>query len=180
MFVAHPDDLRSVLALVRQHSPSHKSHWHGEDHWIRVAWMGLDLATRTPDADPLVAVLFGMFHDAARLGDGSDANHGDRGADLANRLIPQCVALEPARLNSLEDACRGHTTGHASEDPTIGVCWDADRLDLIRLGVPPRNERLSSQAAKLPAMHAYARQLMLGWPVWDDVFARLSDSTKAQ
>jgi uncharacterized protein len=41
-----------------------------------------------------------------------------------------------------------HADGYKSEDPTIGVCWDADRLDLPRVGIQPNRELLSTTAAR--------------------------------
>jgi uncharacterized protein len=35
-----------------------------------------------------------------------------------------------------------------SEVPTIGVCWDADRLDLTRVGIMPDPEFFSTAAGK--------------------------------
>jgi uncharacterized protein len=41
-----------------------------------------------------------------------------------------------------------HDRGLVSDDPTIGAAWDADRLDLTRLGIRPRAALLSTGAAK--------------------------------
>ena len=35
-----------------------------------------------------------------------------------------------------------------SADPTIGACWDADRLNLWRVGVAPARGMLSTAAAR--------------------------------
>ena len=40
-----------------------------------------------------------------------------------------------------------HTDGTISDDPTIGCCWDADRLDLPRVGMQPDPALLSTEAA---------------------------------
>ena len=37
----------------------------------------------------------------------------------------------------LEEACRLHTNGQREADVTIQTCWDADRLDLLRVGTHP-------------------------------------------
>ncbi|MDP9256978.1 MAG: hypothetical protein M3Q31_10540, partial [Actinomycetota bacterium] len=44
--------------------------------------------------------------------------------------------------------CTHHTEGRTTNDPTVGCCWDADRLDLRRLGVRPRARFLSTEAAQ--------------------------------
>jgi uncharacterized protein len=45
-------------------------------------------------------------------------------------------------------ACRGHTHERTHPDVTIQTCWDADRLDLGRVGITPHPSRLCTQAAK--------------------------------
>jgi HD superfamily phosphodiesterase len=59
-------DLQAVLDAVRILSPSSRSPVHGEVHWRRVATNGLDLAAEV-GADPLLVVLFGIFHDSMRF-----------------------------------------------------------------------------------------------------------------
>jgi uncharacterized protein len=44
----------------------------------------------------------------------------------------------------LQKACSWHTRGKLSEDPTIGACWDADRLDLTRIGETPKARFMST------------------------------------
>jgi uncharacterized protein len=38
-----------------------------------------------------------------------------------------------------------------SEHPTIGTCWDADRLDLGRVGARPDPKYMSTEARKRAA-----------------------------
>ncbi|HSI15909.1 MAG TPA: hypothetical protein VK961_27925, partial [Chthoniobacter sp.] len=54
---------------------------HGPAHWRRVERNGLLLATRT-GADETVVRLFAIFHDSRRESEGSDLEHGKRGAAL--------------------------------------------------------------------------------------------------
>ena len=39
---------------------------------------------------------------------------------------------------------------------TIGTCWDADRLDLGRVGIIPSSDFMSTQAGKESARAAYS------------------------
>ncbi|MBB6018173.1 hypothetical protein HNQ04_003450 [Deinococcus radiopugnans ATCC 19172] len=32
-------------------------------------------------------------------------------------------------------ACKHHASGQTTDEPTLGACWDADRLDLPRVGI---------------------------------------------
>ncbi len=41
-----------------------------------------------------------------------------------------------------------HDMGETSSQVTVGTCWDADRLDLPRVGVEPESKYFSTQAGK--------------------------------
>jgi uncharacterized protein len=152
---------QAVLAAVRaQHSLS----WdgtHGFPHWERVRENGLRLAGVT-GARLDVVELFAYFHDACRSNEGRDPGHGSRGAELARRLAGTVFAIDAAGLELLAAACCDHTAGRVTPDPTIGTCWDADRLDLGRVGITPLPERLCTAAARDPEVIAWARGRSLG------------------
>ena len=48
----------------------------------------------------------------------------------------------------LHYACTWHTHGQLSSDPTIATCWDADRLDLGRVGMRPHADYMSTAKGK--------------------------------
>ena len=54
--------------------------------------------------------------------------------------------LTPDQLHLLRRACATHTHGITSDDPTIGVCWDADRLDISRFGYSIDVKRISNSS----------------------------------
>jgi uncharacterized protein len=120
---------------------------HGLAHWRRVEQNGALLCSRT-GADFIVVRLFALFHDACRADEGEDDGHGARGAVLAGSWRGKFFHLDDARFNLLEAACRNHTDGGVSPDITIGTCWDADRLDLGRVGLIPREEYMSTPFGK--------------------------------
>lgn len=109
---------------------------HGPDHWRRVERNALRLATRT-GADVDVVRLFALFHDCRRKNDSRDDGHGARGAKFAERVRGVLFDLPDEKFEQLVFACTWHTDGGCHDDPTIGTCWDADRLDLVRVGVIP-------------------------------------------
>ena len=129
-------------------STSHSSHLHGLAHWERVGRNGLDLTADTEGAEVDVVLLFALFHDSMRLNDGHDPEHGHRGGDLA-RELRKLLRLDHDQLALLQEACAGHTDGLTSADPTIGACWDADRLDLPRVGITPDAALISTDAGRL-------------------------------
>jgi uncharacterized protein len=164
-------DVPTLLSAVRMVSPSSRSPIHGEDHWRRVATNGLDLAAEV-GADPLLVVMFGLFHDSMRSGDGWEIGNGTRGAALARQLNDELLGLAPDRLELLDAACRGHTDGTTSPDPTIGACWDADRLDLGRFARQIDVRLMSTAPGRTPLAYERAHALLRGAPEWQEIFER--------
>ena len=58
-------------------------------------------------------------------------------------------------------ACEGHSSGRTVEDITVCTCWDADRLDLGRVGIQPKAQYLCTAPAKDPAFMRWAYQRSL-------------------
>lgn len=130
---------------------------HGVGHWLRVRENGLALAAMTPGADAVVVELFALLHDCRRWDEGRDPGHGERAADYARSLAEDGgLRLDAMRLDLIATACAGHEHGRVSYDPTIGCCWDADRLELSRLGRRPIARLLSTRAALDPEVQADA------------------------
>jgi uncharacterized protein len=165
-------NLPAVLDAVRILSPLSGSHDHGEEHWRRVATNGLDLA-RDVGGDPLLVVLFAIFHDSMRFDEYHDPDHGKRGGFLACCLNTELVGLTDDRLDLLYSACATHIDGDVSEDPTIGCCWDADRLDLIRFGKEIYPDLMSTTQGRLAKAQARARALLDDAPDWATIFFRV-------
>ncbi len=168
-----------VVEAVFSRSTGKHSRIHGPEHWKRVAAAGAALAGDAPGADLLVVLLFALFHDAMRLGDGRDPSHGSRAANLARELLEDGRVLSAERLSVLALACERHDDGGVSGDPTIGTCWDADRLNLWRVGVEPDPTLLSTAAARFPRRIAWARRLQGEALAWDAVI-RTYDRMKGE
>ena len=128
---------------------------HGVSHWGRVFETGLRLAART-GADPDVVALFSVLHDARRWNDGRDPEHGRRGAALASRLRP-LMQVTDEQFAHLLHACMYHSDGATKGDVTVQACWDADRLDLWRVGISPRDSWLCTHAARDAELQAWTR-----------------------
>jgi uncharacterized protein len=120
---------------------------HGPAHWRRVEQNGLLLATRT-GADITVVRLFALFHDSRRLNEGTDEGHGARGAAYAAELRDHLFQVDDHAFALLVEACTWHTDRDFSDDPTIATCWDADRLDLGRVGMIPNPLFMSTAFGK--------------------------------
>lgn len=138
---------------------------HAEDHWKRVEHYGLWVGQHS-GADLLVVRLFALFHDSQREEDSGDPEHGPRAAVYAAQLCGREFELAAEQLKLLQLACRDHTRGFTSRNPTIGACWDADRLDLDRVGARPRAEFMSTQmGAQLAGLDTRERRQRVGIPV---------------
>lgn len=123
------------------------SYDHGPSHWARVRANGMRIGERTEGCDLVVVDFFALFHDAMRENEFDDPRHGERGAKLALNLgVQEILGVE--QFVALWSACFDHDRGTTSEDPTIGVCWDADRLDLGRVGIQPSKRFFSTAAGK--------------------------------
>ncbi len=89
--------------------------------------------------------LFALFHDSRRENEDWDPGHGARGAEFATKLRGTFFTLSDEQFQMFEYACTWHTDGEHHADPTIGTCWDADRLDLNRVGIIPNPKFMSTE-----------------------------------
>lgn len=128
---------------------------HGLAHWGRVMENGLRLAQKTK-ADPQVVTLFALFHDSRRVNEDTDRGHGRRGAELALALRGRLFDLTDWNFELLYRACDLHTDCRWDPNVTVQTCYDADRLDLGRVGVTPDPDRLCTKAARDPEMLGWA------------------------
>ena len=120
---------------------------HGVVHWARVWENGHRLA-RVTGADQEIVGLFALFHDARRVNEQRDDGHGERGAELARAMRQTWLDLGDDQFDLLIEACRYHTDGLTAGHSTVLTCWDADRLDLGRVGIEPRAHRLCTEAGR--------------------------------
>jgi len=135
---------------------------HGASHWARVRANGLLLAEQT-GADPKVVEVFAFVHDVERRSDGSDPDHGPPAAGLAAEINSEFFGLTQAQLRWLIEACEGHSFGGTQGNPTVLTCWDADRLDLGRVGIKPIAKKLCTAAAREDTMieWSYKRSILI-------------------
>lgn len=138
-----------ILAACIANGTTDISGIHGLAHWRQVEENGRLLAERTGGVAEDVVRLFAVLHDSQRLHDGEDPGHGPRAAQYASSLRGQgLLDLPDNEFELLDFACRWHTSGQLSSNPSIATCFDADRLDLSRVGVQPKAEYMSTAAGK--------------------------------
>ena len=159
------DRRREVLRIIREQFQLNWQGIHGVPHWARVRWNGLSLAA-VNGARADVVELFAFLHDCQRHHDGRDREHGMRAADFTIALDRQLLKLDRPGLELLTYAVRYHSEGLTEADITVQTCWDADRLDLGRVGIVPRPDRLCTAEARDPVLLdlAYRRSVRRARP----------------
>lgn len=142
---------------IALHSPDH-----GPRHWRDVARIAHALWAEGTCDDHEALFLFALLHDSQRENEYDDPQHGARAAALLTELCaggvieldePDATDKHPSpRFWMLVEALTKHEHGHTAtrEDAAgrvIGTCWDADRLNLWRVGIAPDERFLSTALA---------------------------------
>jgi len=148
-------DLKQVRRLALNQYSLEWSGIHGVSHWQRVQENGLKLAD-TNGADLDIVTLFALLHDCCRQNDGRDIDHGPRAAEFVETLIGRQIQGDSQLLELLLTAIRDHTRVIHTDDMTVGTCWDADRLDIGRIGRMPDKRFFNTDAARDDALIGWA------------------------
>jgi len=139
-------ECKRIFALISRQSRFITSPIHGLHHWQTVERNGHYLSQYT-GANVKVISYFAYFHDCMRENEDIDPKHGYRGAMFAVAHKNQ-LGLTETQFEMLMRACKGHTYGRKTACPTVATCWDADRLDIGRVGITPNSSYLFSDEAK--------------------------------
>jgi uncharacterized protein len=117
---------------------------HGVEHWDRVARFGQLLYQEGADLDVILA--FAYLHDSERMNNGHDINHGKRASRLIDTIRhTKLQDMTDEQIAKLKKACELHTIAHRTGDLTIDICFDADRMDLLRVRNRPLPHRMATQ-----------------------------------
>lgn len=133
---------------------------HGSGHWARVLHNGKAIAERE-GARVDVVTLFAFLHDHERIHDSLDSEHGPNACINAHNLRDVYFTIDDEGFDLLLQAMAGHSNGTMDGDITVRTCWDADRLDLGRVGIIPDPIYLCTDTARDPIFlqAAYGRSL---------------------
>ena len=71
---------------------------------------------------------------------------------LLSPLRDSYVDLSDTSISLLVTACEGHTHDKYHDNITIQTCWDADRLDLGRVGIIPDPVRMGTDKGRQLAL----------------------------
>lgn len=119
---------------------------HGIKHWGRVCNHARTIA-KINGADLKVVTLFAFLHDSQRENEYRDPEHGLRACYFFKNNL-QYFVTNIVQYHQLTTALTKHSDGRMSDEITIQTCWDADRLDLVRLGIHPDPRLLSKEAVQ--------------------------------
>lgn len=124
---------------------------HGVGHWDRVAQFGKMLYQEGADMD--VIMCFAYLHDSERINNSVDDEHGFRASLFIDTIRDTYLkALSDEQIATLKMACEMHTVVPRTGDITVNICFDSDRMDLLRVGIMPLPERMATrQGAELVA-----------------------------
>jgi uncharacterized protein len=153
---------QELVAVLRSQFRIRWDGIHGVRHWSRVRLYGLRLARET-GARTDVVEWFAFLHDAAREAEGFDHGHGTRAVALARDLRGPLLPIDDSGFDLLSHAMTHHSDGFQEGDATVRTCWDADRLDLPRVGIDPDPERLCTAPAQRGEFIAWARKRAQTW-----------------
>lgn len=130
---------------------------HGIEHWKRVERNGLLLST--DDVNVQVVRLFAYLHDHKRIDDGWDLDHGQRAAENLDNIRHTLLSeITDEEFVMLKRACMEHTITVRTGIPTIDACFDADRMDLPRVGYMPDPARMASELGIAFAKHGAVKE----------------------
>lgn len=138
---------KKLVNLLRQQFRLYWSGLHGIGHWSRVRVNGA-LICEAEGADKQIVTYFALLHDACRENEYADPNHGRRASDLAKTLRDDYIHLNNHQFDLLLEALEGHTGGSNPSDLNVAACWDADRLDIGRVGSIPDPRYLFTEYAR--------------------------------
>ena len=166
----------ALVARVLAAAPHAGSRLHGEQHWQAVARVGAELIESGSGASPAVVFCFAVVHDSQRFDDGIDPDHGLRAARSLSSLTA-LMALSETESEALAVACERHSRAGTDPDATVGTCFDADRLNLWRVGTWPDRPALDGGGPRRPAHRGLQRALPARgepWPALIERYLRLA------
>ena len=125
---------------------------HGIKHWESV-YKNTKLLASYYNVNSDVFELFALLHDSKREDEDKDILHGKRAALFVKELIKlKVINLNHEDKNRLIFACSNHTKTNKKaklfNDLVVQICFDADRLDIERVGLIPQEEYFSTSYAK--------------------------------
>ncbi len=133
---------------------------HGINHWNKVH-ENLKMIANYQYINNDVSIAFAYLHDCKRQEHGLDINHGQRASEFIKTLNLPMFSWDIALLCEI---CELHSEPGLHKDPTIAACIDADRLEIVRVGIIPEVSYMNTEigkyvAAKMQQVHVMSNFL---------------------
>jgi radical SAM protein with 4Fe4S-binding SPASM domain len=160
---------RLIFPALGPYSLQPTDGFHGLSHSFRVALDALTLALEQ-DANPLLAMIAGVLHDAARTDDDEGRGHALAGSFLARAVLPRTLPSWVAAdgIRRIADAVEHHVDEELPTDVISQCLNDSDRLRLAwergfeaRFFSTPTGKRLARRGADF-ASNWFASRLRTG------------------
>lgn len=136
-------DVQALRQFAINRWPREMGSTHGVSHWDRVARNGERLYVEGADRDVIAA--FAYLHDSQRCSNGPDLEHGPRAARFVDTIRHTYLqSFSNRQISLLKRACELHTVRRRTGNITVDICFDADRLDLTRVGITPNPRRMAT------------------------------------
>jgi uncharacterized protein len=110
-----------------------------------------------------VVELFAFFHDSRRLKEHVDDGRGACGTALASRLKGSVFDATDEEMDLLHFACVHYSDGMTLGNTTLLTYWDADRLDLGRVGITLKGKYPGTEAAQTDVVMSKANRRAQAW-----------------
>ena len=117
-------------------------------HYLYLVQYNGRLLAGAENANLCIVEQFSLLHHTQRRNERRDPSDGHRAARYAKSLRGVWFDLSDKEMELLTEALKYHSDGYTEADITVQVCWDADRLDLGRVGIKPAPHRLCTASAK--------------------------------
>jgi len=134
--------IRQFVFLFKKNATT----YHGFDHIYRVSEIAFDLALNEAPKFANNIFLAACLHDLGKTTDGPEKNHGLKAIFIAKKLLKSY--WPKANINFILKTIIRHEKSLPVNDPAAGCMLDADRLDLFRLKMEPKEKFLSTQGGK--------------------------------
>ena len=142
-----PDEWHQMISEVINGFRLNLNGIHGIPHWSRVLTNAIRLSEDT-GANHRVLTAFALLHDSQRENDGFDPEHGLRGAEYGRTIRARMPSMSDVEFDLFFEAAEYHSEGLVEADVSVQTCWDADRLDLFRVGIYPDPRYLCTEIAR--------------------------------
>ncbi len=154
----------TLLKALKENFSLKDSDYHNIKHWNRVYKISKFLSTHY-NIKSKVFKYFALFHDIGRTDETNNYEHGDDGRNLALKYR-KYIDLNDDDFERLIYACKWHTkpldiNNKLYKDKVVKICWDSDRLDLVRLNIKINKDKLFNKFSKSDECLEFAKNLFI-------------------